>query len=715
MIGKIRALRILAAAFLFVVALNQSAFGADDVEDANEGLEEIIVRDFRVDSIATGSKTSTPLVEIPQSISVINAARIETIGALRLKEALAYTPGVNTSPWGTDAHYDWVYLRGFDSYSPGFYQDGMQLRNGGNWGVWQTENYGAERIEFLRGPSSALYGQNKAGGLVNVASKQPTERPFHEFLVQAGSFDYLRVAGDVSGPLDDNGDWLYRLTGLWQDAELSSGDLPNDRAFIAPAITRNFSSDTSLTMMGQFLRIRNGSDWRSHPAVGTLLPAPNGKISPSTFTGEPGFNRYDQDQWLVGYLFEHAINDDWMFRQNARFGEYDVDYKTFYSESWVTVNSNDPTDPANFQLLNRTPFGSIEDTSALTVDNQLSAVLNLGNAEHMVLFGLDYQRTELYVEARWGGSADPIDAYEPVYGSPVTHAAPFIDSDTTLTQTGLYVQDQIKFSERWILTLSGRYDEATIEVDDYLAASPQPKQTDREFTGRAGLVYIAPSGWSPYLSYSESFSPITTTNPDTGRPFDPETGLQYELGFRYQRPGSRDVYTIAVFDVRRQNHVIFDTQTFIPEQSGETQTRGVEVEAVARPFDGLNFTAAYAWTPKAEYISSVNPDQIGKQATPVPEHQVSLWADQLFGDGFNIGLGVRYTGPTRGFNEAAPAEIPSRTLLDALVAYDFGRWRLAVNVHNLTDEEDVTSCNGSGSRCYYGSPRRVIASANYRW
>ncbi|GAA0812519.1 hypothetical protein GCM10009111_06590 [Colwellia asteriadis] len=107
---------------------------------------------------ATGTKTDTPIIETPQSISVFTADRIEALGASRLTEALSYAPGVNVSPFGDLAQYDWLTLRGFDAYSPGFYLDGMQLRNNGNWGLWLTENYGLERIELLRGPSSVLYG-----------------------------------------------------------------------------------------------------------------------------------------------------------------------------------------------------------------------------------------------------------------------------------------------------------------------------------------------------------------------------------------------------------------------------------------------------------------------------------------------------------------------------------------------------------------------------
>lgn len=181
------------------------------------------VEGFTAKRSATGSKTDTPILEIPQSISVITADQVKTTGATTLKEALSYTPGVSATPWGNDSQYDWIYLRGFDAYSPGFYQDGLQLRNSGNWAVWQTENYGIERIEYLRGPSSVLYGQNSAGGLINVVSKRPTRTPIREISAQIGTDNRRQIATDLSGQADSDGKWLYRLTALERDADLSVG------------------------------------------------------------------------------------------------------------------------------------------------------------------------------------------------------------------------------------------------------------------------------------------------------------------------------------------------------------------------------------------------------------------------------------------------------------------------------------------------------------
>ena len=662
----------------------------------------------------TGTKTDTPIIETPQSISVVTADRIEAIGATRLKEALAYTPGVNSSPWGDESQYDWIYLRGFDAYSPGFYKDGLQLRNTGSWGVWQTENYGTERLEILRGPASVLYGQNGPGGMVNVVSKRPSAEPLREIQMQIGDHARRQLGIDLSGPVNDDGSLLFRITGLARDGELSSGGLPDKRHFIAPSLTWNPSSDTSITLLSEFLRVRTGSVWNSYPAAGTLLANPNGPVPVSTFIGEKDFNRYNQDQWMLGYLLEHRVGDNWTLRQNARYGHFDTDYRTFYNGQFATINADNPSDPSNFRLMERTPFGSKEDAKSFVIDNQVQAGFRSGAWQHTVLVGLDHQRTRFDVVAYYGGTAAPIDLYAPVYGSGVSlAAAPFLNSATTLSQTGVYVQDQIKFDERWVATLGGRYDSATVETNDRLGTTTT-RQSDRKFTSRAGLVYLAANGWAPYLSYSQSFSPTTTVDPATGKPFKSETGRQYEAGLRYQPAGRRDSYSAAIFDVRRQNYVSYDA-AYTPRQTGEVQVRGLEFEAMVQPMTSLNLTAAYTWTPKADVTASNNAVEIGRQLNVVARHQLALWADYRLAGGLKAGAGARHTGATFGSQQNAPAQVPAYTLVDAMVGYDIGSWALALHARNLTNKTYVATCDGSGTSCSYGEPRRLQASATYRW
>ncbi|CAB3697002.1 Ferrichrome outer membrane transporter/phage receptor [Achromobacter pestifer] len=659
---------------------------------------------------ATGTKTDSSILETPQSISVVSADFIKEIGASRLKESLSYTPGINTAPWGADSRFDWTIIRGFDAQTPGYYLDGLQLRNNNSWAVWQTEVYGAERIEVLRGPTSVLYGQNGAGGMINVVSKRPTDEPLHEMEIQLGSNARRVVAADFSGPVDEDGKVLYRVTGLARDAELPASGLPNDRFFIAPALTIKPSSDTTLTLLSHYLRVRDGSSYGSFPEAGTLRSNPNGKFSPKTYVGEPDFDRFHQEQWMVGYLLEHRFNDTWTVRQNARYGYTSVDYRQVYVRGFETVHADTPDDPANFRLLSRYPFGSNENARLFTLDNQAQAKVRLGDWQHTLLVGLDYQHSRNYQATYNDGAVDPIDGYSPVHGSSVVTAEPWFDGTTKLAQTGLYLQDQIKWGN-WVATLGGRYDRASADVNSNIDGS-RTKVSEHNFSGRGGLVYLHPSGIAPYFSYAESFSPTATIDPVTNNPMRPETGRQYEVGIRYEPPGGTSRYSVAAFDLRRRNYITY-TQDFLPKQTGEVQVRGLEFEASFRPVPQMNVVAAYTYTPKADVTASSTPSEVGKQMQAVSRNQFALWTDYRFQSGIKVGAGARYTGPNQGYAESASAKLPSYTLFDAMIGYQIQRWNLALNVRNVTNKAYLSNC--SQGDCRYGELRTVLATATYRW
>lgn len=661
---------------------------------------------------ATGSKTDTPIIETPQSITVVTKDFADAIGATRLRDAMGYTPGVNISPYGADSRYDWIFIRGFDAYSPGYYLDGLQLRNAGTWGIWRTENYALERIEILRGPSSVLYGQNIPGGMVNAVSKRPADVDSREIQVQLGSHNRRQLAGDVTGALDDDGKLRYRVTGLVRDAELPAGGMPDDRIFIAPALNWKISDRTTLDLQAHYLKDDAGSYTTGAPYAGTLLANPNGPISSRRFLGDADFNHFEHQQWMLGYRLEHRFNDTWTFRQAARYGKLEADYEAMTVSSFVTLNAGNPSDPVNFRRARRNAFGAFETAHTINLDNQLQADFTTGSLRHTLLAGLDYQRSRFDVSAYSGSSGTTIDVYDGSVLGSYSRPATFIDANTLLTQSGFYLQDQIKFGERWVATLGGRYDTAEVETDDRLSHS-RSEQRDGKFSGRAGLVYLSPNGIAPYASYSESFSPNTTIDPSSGSAFAPETGRQYEVGVRYQPVGRNDRYSLAAFDLKRQNMVTYDGTTSIPRQYGEIQVRGLELEAAFQPIKPLNVVASWTFTPKADVTQSANADEVGKQANEVSRHQASLWADYRWAVGLKAGIGARYVGTNRGTAEAAPIKVPAYTLVDAMLGYAFERWQLALNLRNLTDKAYLAHC-GYGV-CNYGDRHTVNFTATYRW
>jgi len=355
-----------------VLNLPESAFGPVD--------------GFVATRSATGIKTDTPIVEIPQSISVITADRMEQLGANTLSEALNYTAGVRSDIYGTDSRYDWLSIRGFDAYFPGFYFDGLFARNNNTWAAWKVEPYGAERIEVLKGPSSVLYGQMNPGGLVNIVTKRPKPEPFGEVGIQFGNFDRIQPYFDIGGNVTEDGKVLYRFTGLGLSTDTQVDYVTDDRFYLAPAVTFRPSSDTTLTVLGYYLDEKTGVTSNFLPAEGSLLPNPNGRVRRSFFSGEPNNDHFDTEQWAVSYFLEHRFNDVWRVRQNARYGRIDLDFTSLYGTGL------DPTDPTK-RLFLRNAFFSDESVGQFVIDNQAQANFSTGAIDHTLLMGVDYQNT----------------------------------------------------------------------------------------------------------------------------------------------------------------------------------------------------------------------------------------------------------------------------------------------------------------------------------
>ncbi len=651
---------------------------------------------------AAGTKTSMPLVEVPQSVSLITGERMEDQGAETQAEALRYTAGVRGEISGPDLLYDWTQIRGFQQYGQNLFRDGLQLRSASQ-ATLRLNPYGAERIEVLRGPASVLYGQSSAGGFVNYVSKMPEAEPSREVEFQTGSYDRLQGSVDLTGPVTGDGALLYRLTARARSAEAQVDFSENDQIFVAPALTWRPEDGTSLTVMGDFQSDDAVRGTSFLPAAGTVEPNPHGTIPMDRADGVPGFDGFERDQYSIGYLFEHELGDAVTLRSKARYTGMENDYQI----AWGAGLREDQ------RTLDRFWFSGVPTLDILTVDNHGVVRFSTGALEHEVLAGVDVQRHVLDERFEMG-SAPPLDVFDPEYGSQ-SLGDPFFSTDARREQlqAGLYFQDRIRL-DRWTLLLSARRDWTDTESLDRNADATTERDSDA-FTGRVGLVYRAEGGLTPYASYSESFIPLLGAT-ESGDPFVPERGEQLEAGLKFQPPGSNAFVTLAAFDLRRQNVTTPDPDDpNFQVQTGEIRSRGVEAEGVASLAPGLDLTAAYTYL-DAEVTESNAGDE-GNRPIIVPEHAASLWADYTLRsgglDGLGVAGGVRYTGSTYG-NAANTLEVPAYTLVDAAVSYDWRPFRLQLNVSNVLDERYVASCWTRAS-CFYGTARTVRAEVEYRW
>lgn len=655
---------------------------------------------------ATGTKTSTPILETPQSISVVGAEEIESIKAQSLMDALGYVAGV-TRVEGVDRTTESLVIRGFEAWADNgsLYRDGTKYAVNNNNGT--QEPYGLERIELLKGAASVLYGAAAPGGIINTVSKRPSATPLHELNAEVGSFDRKQVSGDFGGALgadaDNPGDWSYRLTFLARRSGTFVDHVPDDRNYLAPALRWQPSASTSLTLLSEYQHDRTAYVY-GLPAQGTVQANVNGRIPRSRFVGEPGFDRYDNTRWSVGYLFEHAFNEQLKLRNSLRH------YQQSNARPFVYIDGLTP-DQRSTDF--RAAVEAVDHSNAITSDTSLEYRWRLGATTHTSLVGVDHTYQK-HAQVTRTGNAGPLDLYAPVYGGPV---GPFGDEGIRRLRdrkTGLYAQDQMKVNERWVVLLGGRQDWSRNDAKAASSGAWSNEQTDA-FSGRAGLVYLTSVGLAPFLSYSQSFEP-TAGGDRLGQRFKPSEGDQVEAGLRFQPANSPTLLSAVVYQLTKTNVSVTDpVDVNFSVQQGKVRSRGFEFEARTRLARRVNLIGAYAYTDAHTLQSSaLTPELNGTRTGGVPRHQLSLWSDLDFGGlglpGFKAGAGVRHVGSTIGSYVAV--DVPAFTLVDAMVSYGTGPWRFALNATNLAERYHVSSCTYA---CFYGEPRKLIGTLSYRW
>ncbi len=657
---------------------------------------------------AAGTKTDTPIVETPQSISVVTQQQLDDQKPRGLSEALNYTSGAFTALVGASNRYDYVALRGFnDSSVDNTLLDGLRLMSDqGSYSSFQIDPYFLQRIDVLKGPGSILYGRASPGGVVALTSKKPLFQPYHEVEVTVGNRNRLEGAFDIAGPIDQNGVMAFRVTGLARGMDTQFQHVREQRFAIAPSLAINFTPDTHLLLQAYLQHDPEGGYHSGVPAEGSIFPrnGPNGGrfISRYFFDGDPTVEKYRRTERMVGYQFEHAFNDQWTARQNFRYVFGDTRLRQIYGFGWASADE-----------LTRYYSGAKEATHAYTVDNQLEGKFTTGAVRHTMLFGLDYQKR--HVDGFWeSGSADPINAFNPVYGNPGLTGVTASPIDRWLEQAGVYLQDQIAI-DRWRFTLGVRQDHA--KASNVFGTGSPSEWSGSKFTKRAGVVYLFDNGIAPYFSYADGFNPSLRAD-QQGKLLQPATAKQFEAGVRYQPKGSSTMLSAAVFNLDQENVATKPVGQIYYVPSGKIRTRGLELEARTQATDTVSLLANYTFT-NMKFVESAE-GYVGNTPYQVPRHMASAWVDWTFMPGYTAGMGLRYVGTSWGDN-ANSFKVPPYTLVDLMLRIDLARWdpslkgaKLQLSAKNLFNKNYVASCLSS-TYCYWGDARNVMATISYQW
>lgn len=684
---------------------------AEELDSQTDTLPEVVIRTERVKESTTGpihkykasrartaTKSDTPINETAQSISVVSSEQIRDQSAQTFADTLKFVAGVDAGQRGR---------RGLDDFSiRGFVQSDYVLRDGMRMfydTAWvQSEPFGFERVEIMKGPASVLYGQTGPGGFANVVSKRPTDQPLATVGLTLGNYDQQQWTADFSDALNRDGTLRYRLVALTSESNDQVDFVDRSRTYIAPSLTWDIGDRTSITVLTSYQK-SHYVPVRGLPAEGTVLSNPNGRIPFSRFVGVPGLDKYETEMSLLGYEFSHMFNDTFTFRQHVRYNTFNVDGAFTDTTNGLTANKLNYQRRLNVRNLSAQMW---------TMDNQLAARFNTFGVKHDLLMGADllhYNMGRTFTNR----NVSALNLYQPNYAAVVV-GAPVVVAGSTgsdmARQTGLYLQDMIKMGDGWNLQLGVRHDET--DLLQTRVNNTRTKSDPSKTTGKAGLLYAFESGWSPYLSYSESFLPLTGNTAD-GSPFKPETGEQREAGIKYESPDHQFGTTFAVYDLKRQNVTTTDpNNTSFSIQTGEQRHKGFEFETTGQLTDRLNAVATYTYI-DAEITKSTT-NTLGKRPILVAKNMANVWLRyDLSGwvQGLGIGAGARHIGEQAGDAQNS-FDVPSYTLFDAGLYYNTASWRFALNARNLANKQYIAGC-ASINQCYPGDPRTVMLTANY--
>lgn len=671
------------------------AAGATDEAADTDADGDLIVNGRRA---YAGTKTDTPLIEVPQPITVISEQTFRQQGAINIADTVRYAASVNADAYGRDTRVDSFTIRGVEG--------ALQLRDGmrdifSYYASTASDPYNFSRVEILRGPASVLFGQGSIGGVVNLVSKTPGFTNAGELQVTYGRYDRKEVLGDLNLAASDN--LAGRVVVRARDADTYVDNVSDARVMVAPSVRWQPTHDTDVTLLGLYQKDNSGSTANFLPIVGTLLPnGSNPSLDRYLFVGRPGYDRYDGRLWQGTGLIAHSFGDRVKLNLRARYIDSDVSYFTHYTDSYS--NPTDPYEPgSNGRRITLYADSSLARLNVFSTDNNLLVKINTGAAiEHTLLGGVDYS----WNRVRKVGAFDfqTIDLYnidrDAILAPKVTGAF----GRDTQKQLGFYLQDQIRLWDRVSIVLAGRHDRvrnASLNV----STGETARTTDRATTFRAGIIGEVGAGFSPFFNYTESFLPQSGSLND-GTPFRPQRGTQYEAGVKWQ-PQPTTLVTATAFRITENNRIIYGPGTLV-SQSGEIRTKGLEVEATHSLPDNVDVTLAYGYN-----------DVGGDPAAGgyLAKHVASAWTAKSFVGNWatlRLGAGVRYTGKQVSISPIWTIVTPDRTMVDALVEITRDRWRATLNATNLFNNRPFANCLARGD-CFITAPRNVMASLAYHF
>ncbi|WP_374538972.1 catecholate siderophore receptor Fiu [Chitinimonas taiwanensis] len=693
---------------------------------------------------ASSPKLTQPLVDTPQTITVVKKELLQEQAATTLSDALRNTPGITMllGENGNTATGDSIFMRGFDTQGS-IFVDGIR-----DLGGISRDTFNTEQVEIAKGPAGADNGRGAASGYVNMSSKLPSRDNLLGASVTVGSGDYKRVTADVNRSLPLEGA-AFRLNVMKQDSGVDGRDhVENDVWGVAPSVAFGLNSPTRayfyLLHMQQDARPDGGL-----PTIGlegfdnasaAARSAP--KVDTSNFYGSlSDHNKVRADMFTA--RVEHDFAQGVTLRNTSRFGKSNQLYAMTGTNGITATNAN----PALWTAT-RNRQGRDQENLVLTNQTNLNAEFATGSIKHTLSAGLEVTHEMQDSKTRaipTGSTQVAANLYAPSINDvfqPLVYTGGRTKGETNTT--ALYVFDTLKLNERFQLngglrfehyntvtsttTVQGTSTPQNIPVGTLLSSNIE--DSDNLLSLKVGALYKPTEKSSVYLSYATSqlppgsanFSLSNTANNANNPNVDPQKGRNIELGTKWDVMGDKLALTAAIYESENKNEfaTLSDGTT---QQVGTRRVRGVELNATGIVTKNWQISTGLAYMdPKITRGSTGgNSPTDGGVVQWSPRLTFTTWNSYKLPFGLTVAGGARYVDSVRRTNSTTVAagtngivNVPDYWVLDAMAAYELNKnTTLQLNVFNLADKEYVASLNNSGARYLPGAPRSVRLSGNF--
>ena len=665
------ALSVVAAALTFTTSVSAST--ADDPERITIEGQYLSINE------SNSVKTPTPIIDVPQSLSILTAEDITERGITSIGEIIDYTPGVNTSQG--EGHRDSVVFRGVRSTAD-FYIDGNR-----DDVQYYRSLYNVDQVEILRGPNALLFGRGGTGGILNrVSKKAKLDETFTGYKATLNTFGGYGVEIDTNTDMSSTS--ALRINAMYESLDNHRDFFDGERIGFNPTARFELSDNSVLDMSYEYINHERFID-RGIPTGADGIPVESLK---NVVFGDPENNYHELEAHVFRVNLAHQFNDYTKANVNVFYGDYDKVYSNFYASGY-----NADTNIVELD-------GYIDETARdnLIVSGNLISEFSTGGIGHMVIAGTEIIRTNSDqfrlnpVFDSTGNDRETFFTQRPLLfsgfsginaaGNQVTTAFTALNDDTrvTLDVASFFVQDEIELSEHLDLVLGARFDRFDIEVFNAKAVETRSR-TDEQVSPRAGLIYKPQENISLYASYSESFLPRSgeqyTDINGSDNQLDPDTYSNQEIGIKWDFAQGLS-FTAAVFENEQSSPQVADDN---PETLDviNSDISGYELQLTGYVNDDWRITANYSHL-EGEIVDRSGPT--GRTPRELPENTFSVWSTYQVNDVFGIGLGATYQDESF-IDNGNSAVLPSYTRWDASAYYDISDdLRVQLNIENLTDE-----------------------------